>query len=55
MKLCIHCQLPAVDPEEPPRYDVLNPEYSPDQPMSAVGPYCAECWPSTVTGSLPSA
>lgn len=55
MKTCKGCGEAKVDPDDPPRYDVLKPNYNPDEPLSTVGPYCAECWPSTVTGSLPSA
>lgn len=50
MKPCVSCAELRVDPEEPPLYDVLNADYNPAlQPMSAVGPYCPECWPSTAT------
>lgn len=43
MKTCTACCLEAVNPEDPPRYDVLAETTS--------GPYCPECWPSTITGS----
>lgn len=50
MKLCILCQELTVDPEQEARYDVLNPSYDPNvSDMSAVGPYCPDCWTSTET------
>ncbi|WP_181156000.1 hypothetical protein [Microbacterium sp. MYb72] len=50
MKKCLGCGLDAVDPTEPARYDVLRPDADLDDP-SSLGPYCAECWPSTHTGA----
>ncbi|WNT44338.1 hypothetical protein SEA_MABODAMACA_18 [Microbacterium phage Mabodamaca] len=49
MKPCFSCQELAVDVEEPARYDVLAPDINLMEP-STYGPYCAACWPSTVTG-----
>lgn len=43
---CVHCHELAVDPADPPRYDVLA--------ESPTGPYCPECWPSTTTGNTTS-
>lgn len=54
MKQCIRCEEFAVNPEDPPRYDVLNPDYNPEEDIASVGPYCPECWPLTFTGA-PSA
>lgn len=44
MKPCIACGEDAVDPDDPPRYDVLAPTSS--------GPYCAVCWLETITGRV---
>lgn len=54
MKTCKGCGQPKVDREATPCYDVLNPEYDPlVEPMDpTVGPYCADCWPTTHTGAL---
>ncbi|AWY05706.1 hypothetical protein SEA_GRETCHEN_18 [Microbacterium phage Gretchen] len=41
MTECIQCHQLAVDPADPPRYDVLA--------ETPTGPYCAECWEVTVT------
>lgn len=41
MTECIICEQLTVDPADPPRYDVLA--------ETSTGPYCAECWPDTVT------
>lgn len=41
MRECIHCHELTVDPEEPPRYDVLSEDWT--------GPYCADCWTTTHT------
>lgn len=46
MKECIGCHALTVDPADPARYDVLNPDPSPE----GSGPYCAECFATTVTG-----
>lgn len=45
---CIVCGI-EVDREDPPRYDVLNPEADPEAP-EGIGPYCGECFLQTVTG-----
>ena len=51
MKECISCLTLSVNIEEPPRYDVLNPNFDPNtQDMSTVGPYCEDCFEATVTG-----
>lgn len=52
MKTCKGCGELTVDPEEPPRYDVFNPEYIPGEDMSTIGPYCAPCFRLTVTGAV---
>lgn len=52
MKTCFSCGKLAVDPEDVPRYDVLNPDRDPNLPLSTVGPYCPTCWKDTVTGKV---
>jgi hypothetical protein len=50
--ICKACGLHTVDPNGPPRYDVLNPAFdSSVQDMSDVGPYDAECFAETYTAS----
>lgn len=49
MKVCKGCGLPTVDPLEPARYDVMNPDADLDDPESN-GPYDAACFEDTITG-----
>jgi len=53
MKPCISCGELTVDPEEPPLYDVLNPDYDPGDDMNEIGPYCTTCWAGTPTEQAP--
>lgn len=43
---CAGCNQLTVNPQDPPRYDVLA--------ENITGPYCSECWPNTYTGSQPN-
>lgn len=52
MPVCIECGA-ELNPQDPPRYDVLNPNYdAASQAMSVVGPYCEADFANTVTGAL---
>lgn len=51
--LCVLCKVVKIDRDEPARYDVLADTPSPitgELPLPS-GPYCAGCWPTTVTGA----
>lgn len=53
MKTCKGCGLDAVDPQDVPRYDVLNTEYDPEvDQMGDFGPYCQTCFAETTTGQF---
>lgn len=51
---CVLCHL-EIDRDAPARYDVLGVERAPsgEYPLPN-GPYCLECWPTTVTGAAQS-
>ena len=53
MKTCMGCWELAIDPEQPPRYDILNSEFEVEHSrMQDFGPYCAECFDTTETGKI---
>lgn len=49
MTICIGCNEDTVDPADPPRYDVMNPEADLNH-AELLGPYDAECFANTYTG-----
>lgn len=49
--VCTDCGRHTVDPQDPPRYDVLNPAFDPEAPSEDFGPYCVECFAGTITGA----
>lgn len=49
--ICYGCGLHRVDPSAPPQYDVLAPDYDPDDPQDVRGPYCVTCFATTASGS----
>lgn len=53
MKACLNCKELAVDPDQPPHYDILNAEFDVDvSDLRDFGPYCAECFDTTETGKI---
>ncbi len=52
MANCEECNA-ELDPQDPPRFDVLGEGFDPDHPLEGhFGPFCAVCFANTATGRV---